>query len=87
MLSLLIESGALYCLLWVCVLLPCFVYSRRIDADTRHGRWKMAVVAYQVVSQVQFKSDHPKLNALMAGFDYFLKGCLIPLVVRFPVSA
>ena len=44
----------------------------------------MSVVAYQFVDQLGLESTPPKLAALLNGYDYFLKGCLIPLVVRRP---
>ena len=42
----------------------------------------MTVVAYQVMSEIQLKSETPQLKSLLGGFNYFLKGCVIPLVVR-----
>ncbi|KAH9925677.1 uncharacterized protein BXZ73DRAFT_31763, partial [Epithele typhae] len=61
-LTLFIESGALYCLLWG------------------------FVVAYQVASEQQWKHAPSRYTAVLNGFDYFLKGCLIPLVGIYPTA-
>ena len=42
---------------------------------------QMSVVAYQVMSEIPLKSETSQLKALLGGFNYFLKGCVIPLVV------
>ncbi|RDX40295.1 hypothetical protein OH76DRAFT_361381 [Lentinus brumalis] len=58
-LALLVESGAVYCVLW------------------------MAIVAYQVTWQVQGTDALPHVDAFV---DYFIKGCLIPLVGMYPTA-
>ncbi|TFK82405.1 hypothetical protein K466DRAFT_500392 [Polyporus arcularius HHB13444] len=58
-LALLVESGAVYCVLW------------------------MAIVAYQVTWQVQGTDTLPHVDAFV---DYFIKGCLIPLVGMYPTA-
>ncbi|RDX40292.1 hypothetical protein OH76DRAFT_1413068 [Lentinus brumalis] len=58
-LALLVESGAVYCVLW------------------------MAIVAYQVTLQAQGTNSRPHVDAFV---DYFIKGCLIPLVGMYPTA-
>ncbi|KAI0739929.1 hypothetical protein C8Q80DRAFT_1274953 [Daedaleopsis nitida] len=58
-LALLIESGSVYCILW------------------------MLLVTYQVIWQIYGNAISPTFNS---AFEYFLKGCLIPLVGMYPTA-
>ncbi|KAI0739950.1 hypothetical protein C8Q80DRAFT_1124230 [Daedaleopsis nitida] len=58
-LALLIESGSVYCILW------------------------MLVVIYQVIWQIYGDAIYPTFNSAV---EYFLKGCLIPLVGIYPTA-
>ncbi|KAI0739960.1 hypothetical protein C8Q80DRAFT_206216 [Daedaleopsis nitida] len=61
-LALLIESGSVYCILW------------------------MLVVIYQVMWQIYGDAVSPHTQTVNSAFEYFLQGCLIPLVGMYPTA-
>ncbi|KAI0640670.1 hypothetical protein C8Q79DRAFT_433078 [Trametes meyenii] len=67
-LTLLVESGSVYCIIWT------FVLAYDIDSYITYGRMSIFGVYRPQTKNGQF----------LFGFNYFLEGCLIPLIGMYP---
>ena len=93
LLALLVESGALYCAIWVrpcppsLLLISGRVYSSGLTRATR-THMQGVVVAFQTG---EYRVGHPAATPVTAGFltvfNVFMAGGLVPLIVRPPSTA
>ena len=81
LLALLVESGAIYCSIWVRFSYFWLVYEPQAD-DANQSHSQVVIVAFQIRYYRLAIGTIPTISSFLDVFNVFMTGALVPAIVR-----